>query len=137
MCSYAVQTELEKLSFVEKATLDLNTNIAVILFKTDQKIDMREVVDAVYKAGFSVAYTEADFIFNQQAVYDQFIFSYEGFNYQFLKPAASLLNGKTTLKFIDKKYVRKKAYSFWAPIIKESLNAKTKAAIETLYHVTL
>ncbi|MDB5256540.1 MAG: hypothetical protein JWM14_1235 [Chitinophagaceae bacterium] len=137
MCSYAVQTELERLPFVEKATLNLNTNIAIILFKTGQKVNIRQVVEAVYKAGFSVGYTEADFIFNEQEVSDQFIFSYDGFHYQFLKPAQLVLNGKTTLKFIDKKYLRKKAYSFWEPMIKESLNGKTKADAENLYHVTL
>lgn len=137
MCSYAVQTELEHLPFVEKAILDLNTNIAVIQFKSDQKVNIQQVVDAVYKAGFSVAFTEADFVFNQQGITDQFIFSYEGFNYQFLKPALSLLNGKNTLKFLDKKYLRKKAYSFWAPMIKESLKGKTKDQAATIYHVTL
>lgn len=137
MCSYAVQTELEHLTFVEKAVLDLNTNIAVIQFKPDQKVNMQQVVDAVYKAGFSIAYTEADFIFNQQAIADQFIFSYDGFNYQFLKPTLLVLNGKTTLKFLGKKHLRKKAYSFWARMIKETLNGKTKAEVETLYHVTL
>ena len=135
MCSYAVQTELEHLPFVEKAILDLNTNIAVIQFKADEKVDIQQVVNAVYKAGFSVAYTEADFVFNQQVIADQFIFSYEGFQYQFLKPALSVLNGRTTLKFLDKKYLRKKAYSFWAPMIKESLKGKDDA--ENLYHVTL
>lgn len=137
MCSFAVQAELERLPFVEKATLDLNTNVAQVLFKTDQKVDMRQVVDAVYKAGFSVGYTEADFIFNQQTVSDQFIFSYDGFNYQFLKPAQRILNGKTTLKFLDKKFLRKKAQKFWQPFIKEGSNGKTKVDLETLYHVTL
>lgn len=135
MCSYAVQTEIERLSFVEKATLNLNTNIAEVTFKTGQTVNIRQVVEAVYKAGFSVGYTEADFIFNQQVIADQFIFSYEGFSYQFLKPAQLLLNGKTTLKFIDKKYLRKKAYNFWAPIIKESLNENSN--MDLLYHVTL
>lgn len=137
MCSFAVQAELERLPFVEKATLDLNTNVAQVLFKADQKVDMRQVVDAVYKAGFSVGYTEADFIFHQQIVSDQSIFSYEGFNYQFLKPAQEILNGRTTLKFLDKKFLRKKAQKFWAPFIKESSNGKTKIDLETLYHVTL
>jgi copper chaperone CopZ len=137
MCSYAVQTELERLPFVEKAVLDLNTNIAVIQFKTDQKVNMQQVMEAVYKAGFSVAYTEADFIFDHQTVSDQFIFSYEGFNYQFLKPSQTVLNGKTTLKFIDKKYLRKKGYNFWAPMIKETLKGKTKTDVGNLYHVTL
>ncbi len=115
MCSYAVQTELERLSFVEKATLNLNTNVAEIIFKTGEKVNMQQVVEAVYKAGFS----------------------YEGFNYQFFKPNQLVLNGRTTLKFIDKKYLRKKAYSFWAPMIKESLNGKMKTDIAILYHVTL
>ncbi|MDF2456321.1 MAG: hypothetical protein K0R51_2314 [Cytophagaceae bacterium] len=137
MCSFAVQSELERLPFVEQATLNLNTNVAEVLFKTDQKVNIREVVDAVYKAGFSVGYTEAVFIFDQQTVSDQFIFSYEGFNYQFLKPAQEVLNGKTTLKFLDKKFLRKKAYTFWAPFIKNSSQGKTKADLETLYHVTL
>ncbi len=137
MCSFAVQAELERLPFVEKATLNLNTNIAEVLFKKDQKVDIRQLVDAVYKAGFSVGYTEADFIFDQQAVSDQFIFSFEGYNYQFLKPAQGLLNGRTTLKFLDKNFLRKKAYSFWAPIIKETLKGKTKEELKSLYHVTL
>lgn len=137
MCSYSVQSELERLPFVEKATLNLNINIAVVLFKTGQKVNIQQVVEAVYKAGFSVGYTEAEFIFIQQEVSDQFIFSYDGFNYQFFKPSQSILNGRITLKFIDKKYLRKKAYSFWAPMIKESLKGKTKSEVEVLYHVTL
>jgi copper chaperone CopZ len=137
MCSFAVQAELERLPFVEKAELNLNTNIADVLFKTGAKVNMQQVVQAVYKAGFSVGYTEADFTFNQQEVSDQSVFSYEGYNYQFFKPAQSLLNGRTTLKFIDKKYFRQKAYSFWAPMIKESLKGKTKNERAVLYHVTL
>jgi len=135
MCSYAVQTEIERLPFVEKATLNLNTNVAEVTFKKEQPVNIRQVVDAVYKAGFSVGYTEADFIFKEQVVSDQFVFSYQGFSYQFLKPAQLLLNGKTTLKFIDKKYLRKKAYTFWAPFIKESL--KGTSNVDLLYHVTL
>lgn len=137
MCSYAVQTELERLPFVEKTSLDLNTNIALIKFKADQKVDMRQVVNAVYKAGFSVAYTEADFVFNQIALSDLFSFSYDGFKYQFLKPTPLLLNGKTTLKFIDKKYLRKKDYNFWSPMIKERLKGTPKTDTDVLYHVTL
>jgi len=137
MCSFAVQAELERLSFVEKASLNLNTNIAEVLFKQDQKVNIRQVVEAVYKAGFSVGYTEADFIFDQRTVSDQFIFSYEGSNYQFLKPTQGILNGRTTLKFLDKKFLRKKAYNFWAPTIRESVKGKTKEELESLYHVTL
>lgn len=137
MCSYAVQTELERLPFVKKATLNLNTNFAEIIFKSGQKVNMQQLVEAVYKAGFSVGYTEADFIFNQQDVSDQSIFSYEGFNYQFFKPNQFVLNGKITLKFIDKKYLRKRAYAFWAPMIKESLKNKPHTDVAILYHITL
>ena len=134
MCSLGIQSELEKLPFVENVTLNLNTNIANILFKVNEKVDMRAVVGAVYKAGFSLGYTEADYIFHQLPVSNQSVFSYEGETYEFLKPSVAIANGRTTLKFIDKKFIAKKGYSFWAPLIKESLNGKTDP---TTYHITL
>ncbi|MDB5273617.1 MAG: hypothetical protein JWO58_1984 [Chitinophagaceae bacterium] len=134
MCSYAVQAELERLPFVQKATLDLNTNIANITFNDSVKVDMRKLVDAVYKAGFSVGYTEADYVFHQLPVSDQSVFSYQEETYEFLKPSTTVLNGRTTIKFIDKKFIAKKGHAFWAPLIKESLNGKTEASI---YHITL
>jgi copper chaperone CopZ len=137
MCSFAVQSALERLPFVETATLNLNTNIAEVWFKKDQSVSIRQVVDAVYKAGFSVSYTEADFIFNQQLVYHDSVFIYEGLRYRFLKPTQQVLNGKITLKFLDKKFLRKKAHAFWAPSIKERSSGKSTAETETLYHVTL
>jgi hypothetical protein len=136
MCSYAVQTEIERLSFVEQANLDLNTNIAKVTFKPDQKVSIKELADAVSKAGFSVGYTEADYIFDQLSISNQSTFTYQGEEYQFIKPSQFLLNGRTTLKFLDKKLTSKKTYSFWAPLIKESLK-QTNSSSQIIYHVTL
>jgi hypothetical protein len=137
MCSLGIQSELEKLPFVENVTLNLNTNIANILFKVNEKVDMRAVVGAVYKAGFSVGYTEADYIFDQLPVSHQSGFLYEGSYYQFLKPSQKILNGRTTIKFVDKKFINKKAYSFWNPLIIESLQKKPENIPSITYHITL
>jgi copper chaperone CopZ len=137
MCSYAVHSELEKLPFVEKTVLDLNTNVAQVTFKKDIKVNMQEVVNAVYKAGFSVGYTHADFNFDQLAISDQYTFNYQGDDYVFLKPNTPFLEGVISLKFLNKKFLRKKSHDFWSPMIKENLKGKTITKEHLIFFVTL
>jgi copper chaperone CopZ len=134
LCSYSVEREIEKLDFVDHVTMDLNQNIVAIVFKPNQAVRMKEVVDAVYKAGFSVGYTQALFSFQTISIGEDFSFQYEGDRYELLDENIQDLKGEQVIRFIDKKYTLPKNYKVWESKIKSNTQKMPKPRI-FVYHI--
>jgi copper chaperone CopZ len=138
LCSYSVERELKKLDCIEQVTMDLNQNIATIRFKPNKVVRMKEVVDAVYKAGFSVGYTQALFSFNTVTIDEFFSFSYEGDRYKLINGSSQALQGEHVIQFIDKKYLVPKIYKTWEAQIKNNTKTMPSTPASThVYHIIL
>ncbi len=122
LCSYGVEREIDKLDFVENIQMDLNQNIATIVFRKDKPVHMKDLVSAVYKAGFSVGYTQALFSFDQLTIEEQLYFTYQGNQYFILERKTETLKGEHIVRFIDKKYVINKEFKLW----EEKINLNNK-----------
>lgn len=126
LCSYGVEREIEKLDFVESVDMDLNQNIATIRFQKGKAVVIKDLVESVYKAGFSVGYTQALFSFDQLRIDNEAFFTYEGAEYFILENKSESLKGEHIIRFIDKKYVVPKEFNVWKEKIK--LNNKQKSS---------
>lgn len=54
LCSKNVQDQLEKLNYIKKISIELNTNIAVLIVDTTDVVDIEAIAKAVWNAGFTV-----------------------------------------------------------------------------------
>jgi copper chaperone CopZ len=54
MCSYSVEKALLKNDFVDSVHMDLNQNRCQVFFNSNQNINIKELIQAVYNAGFSI-----------------------------------------------------------------------------------
>jgi len=132
LCSFGVERELYKLDFIEQVKMDLNQNIATILFKSNNNVYMKKLIAAVYDAGFSVGYTQAVFSFDSISVDQKFSFLYQGERYNIIDHGSQNVTGEQIIRFLDKNFVVQKEYKIWEEKIKLS-NKKTPA----LYHIRL
>ena len=129
LCSYNVEQEISKLEYVETIKMDLNQNIAQIKFAKGVQVNMKDVVSAVYKAGFSVGYTQAIFSFDSISITNNNSFIYLNDTYRFINDLTTPLNGQVVLKFLDKKFMEPKKYKSWEKQIQliQQASAKTKS----------
>ena len=135
LCSYNVEQEISKLEYVETIKMDLNQNIAQIKFAKGIPVHMKDVVNAVYKAGFSVGYTQAIFSFDSISITNNNFFVYLNDTYLFVNKVTTPLKGEVALKFIDKKFVEPNIYNFWEKQIRSSQQSSSKNT--TVYHILL
>lgn len=127
LCSYGVERELKKLDFIESVHMDLNQNIASIIFIPNKVVKMNEVVTAVYNAGFSVGYTQAVFSFDSISVDENSSFLYQGDLYTIIDKQTQDLDQEKIIRFVNKKFVEPKEYKKWEAKIKAS--AKNSKAL--------
>ena len=104
-----------------------------IIFKPNAKVEIERIAKAVVNAGFSLRYLSVIYSFTNVSVKDNFCFSFEGNQYQFLKTGAKTLNGEMTLKFIGKEFLSRKEYKQWEPDLKPVCDKSTGV----VYFVTL
>jgi len=134
-CSKSVEMSLRKVSFVENITMNLERTEAKVIFKTGNPVEIEKLARAVMDAGFSLSYLNADFIFENLSVSNDFCFAYEKSTYQFLLSENKTLSGKTTLQFIGDKYLSKKDLGPWKGKMTTLCKSKDKKA--GFYFITL
>lgn len=54
LCSKNVQDQLERIHYIKKISIELNSNIAVLLLDTVDTVNLEEIAKAVWNAGFTV-----------------------------------------------------------------------------------
>lgn len=132
-CTRSVELSIRKLNFVDNVEMNLEHSEGKITFKPNTKISIEKIAEAVIKAGFSVRYLHALFVFENKDFNNDDCFLFEEQNYQFVKIEPKKLDGKTTLKFIGKKFLPAKEYKGWKPL----LIKKCGSAKESVLYVTL
>lgn len=134
-CSRSVEMSLRKLDFVDSVAMDLSNNNGRVFFKKMAIFSIEKLAKAITDAGYSVRYLNAVFNVIDLAVDENFCWSYENEQYQFVKVAGIKLNGDVTLKFVGEKYLSKKENKIWEPVV---TNAKGKGCkTKNFYYVTI
>jgi copper chaperone CopZ len=111
MCSFGVQKSIEKLKFIQKVKVDLNSNLAYIEFKDGAMVDMNEVIKSIYDAGFSVRNLTALFSFNESTTPTSPFFQFEHYTYIVLEQRTGKIQTNTVeVQFVDKKFSDTKEY---------------------------
>jgi copper chaperone CopZ len=134
MCSYSVQRSVQKLEFVKKVQVDLNTNLATIEFKDSKNVNIRDLIKAVKDAGFSVNSLTASFKVNGSNSENKPYILHEGCTY-FILQEQRPLNGLIELEFIEKDFSDKENYKKYRSIIETKLS--NIALRESYYFVVI
>ncbi|MBI4945629.1 MAG: heavy-metal-associated domain-containing protein [Bacteroidetes bacterium] len=132
-CSRTVEMSIRKLNFVQDVKMNPERAEGRIIFKSNVKVSIEDVAKAVANAGYSLRHLNAVFSFNKLAVKDDYCFSFEGNQYQFVKTGVKMLGGEMTLKFLGKEFLSRKEYKKWELELKPVCD-KSKGAV---FYVTL
>jgi copper chaperone CopZ len=111
-CTRATELSLLNLAFVEYADMDLNNNTAFVMFRPGQPVDIQQLSQAVYDAGFSVRDLYAVFDFSGAVAVTSSgpCFSYDQKYYASPGSTSLPVSGRKELRFIGKKLCTKKTY---------------------------
>lgn len=114
MCSKAVKTALDKVSFVEKVAVDIKNQQYNLTFKKDAAVDFDALSKAVEDAGFSISgLTVTADVPSSDVTKDAHIKIGNQY-FHFLNATNQTLNGSTTFSLVDKHFVSAKALKKWS-----------------------
>lgn len=126
-CSRSVELKLNKLSFIQDISMDLENTNAIISFKKNQKVDLSAIAKAVKDAGFSVRMLF--FTINSNDVdlsKNCFKIKKDAFN---IVGKQDLESGKIVFQLLGKEYMSNKD---WKRI---SLKSNAECIGETTYYI--
>lgn len=118
MCSKAVKSALEKVSFVEKVQVDIKNQQYNLTFKQAETIDFDALGKAVEDAGFSVASLQVTAAVNNLQVKKDDHVQIGGKTFHFLSANGQPLNGDVTFSIVDKSFVSEKDFKKYASMTK-------------------
>ncbi len=113
-CSFGTERSLRQLPFVEDVKMDLNTNIASVIFKAGIPVSIEQLVQKVYDAGFSVGQVMAVYHFTTEILNGNAWQTGPDF-YTLLNTAPADLKGDKELTFVAPKYMKKNEYKSYKP----------------------
>ena len=120
MCSKAVKTALEEVSFVSKVQVDIKNQQYNLTFKEAAQIDIDALNKAVQDAGFSVAALKVTAsLQNTKLEKDQHL-TIGGQYFHFLNASGQTVNGDVTFSLVDKGFVTDKQFKKYASMTKMS-----------------
>lgn len=141
MCSRATETSLKSLGFIESITPDLNRNVFVLTFKTDQQVDLDQIKDKVEDAGFSIGDLSATINFNNTVLQADGLAKVDGAVFQFTNANSKTLNGPVTARVLDKNFVTAAAFKKNVAVIKSTTYANGKGLVEgketRIFHLSI
>src|SRR5271156_3885967 len=116
-CSRTVEMSIRKLDFVADVQMNLEHTEGKIFLKNGKKADMAKIAQAVFDAGFSVRYLQADLVLNNAISTADQCFNYQGDEYVFVQAHKQSLSGTVHLKFIGKKFLPKNEFRKMEPLM--------------------
>jgi copper chaperone CopZ len=146
LCSKAIFTAIEKLSYVEKVKANIKESSFEITFKQNTTPDFDEMRKAVEGAGFSVAGLHVTINFTKQDIKNDSHITINGKNLHFLGITPQTIEGEKIIKVVDKNFVATKVYKKYAATTKmvcvktgvmENCCTKNNSTEQRIYHVTL
>jgi copper chaperone CopZ len=115
-CSFGTERSIRQLKFVDSVKMDLNTHASEITFKKGEPVSIDKLVQKVYDAGFSVGEVHATWHFTNEYVSDK-SWTSDGSTYCVLNETVPELKGDKEMTFVAEKYMSKKNYSPYKPLI--------------------
>lgn len=116
-CTRSVEKSIRKLDFVKDVQMNLKEANGKILFKEGATVSIEKVAKAVQHAGYSVNSMKAIFYFQTLSVSDNFCYSYQSSQFQFVKTGNRTLSGNVELRFIGKDFMDNKEYKTWSELL--------------------
>jgi copper chaperone CopZ len=132
-CSRSVEMQIRKLEFVADVQMSLERTEGKIILKKNRKPDIDKIAQAVFDAGFSVRYLQADFNIDHSVIQTGTCLRYLGDQYVFTKAPKQPLTGTVKLKFIGKKFLPKNEYKKMEPYMEN----KCGEAEGKVYHISI
>ena len=118
MCSKAVKTALEEVSFVEKVQVDIKNQQYNLTFKEGQTVDFDALNKAVQDAGFSVAAMKVTALLNSAKLQKDEHLKIGQQTFHFLNAANQTVDGQVTFSLVDKGFVSAKEFKKYAGMTK-------------------
>ncbi len=132
-CSRTVELQIRKLDFVADVQMNLEHTEGKILLAKDKKVDMERIAQAVFDAGFSVRYLQADINVDGSFKEAGGCYLYQGDAYVFAEQLKEPLKGLVKLTFIGKKFLPRNELKKYTAYPKD----KCKGVKGKVYHVAL
>lgn len=128
MCSKAVKSALEKLSFVQEVKVDIKNQEYKMTFRSGMQPEFDAMKKAVEDAGFSVASLKVTGDFDQVAIAKDAHVSIGGSTLHFLNAKQETLKGEKTITIVDKDFLTAKEYKKYSNASKMECVRTGKAA---------
>lgn len=132
-CSRTVEMSIRKLDFVDNVQMNLQHTEGKIILKKNKKADIDKIAQAVFDAGFSVRYLQADIMIDNSATETGTCFKYKGDEFVFAETPREPIKGTVKLKFIGKKFMPKNEFKK----MESTMNASCGNTTGKIYHVSL
>ncbi|MES2882093.1 MAG: heavy-metal-associated domain-containing protein [Bacteroidota bacterium] len=128
MCSKAVKTALEKVSFVEKVMVDIKNQQYNLSFKSGQSIELDALSKAVEDAGFAVAkFVVSAKVENVSLQKDEHVKIGDAY-FHFLNGENKAVNGETSFTVVDKNFLSPKQFKKYSGLTKMECQQTGRAA---------
>lgn len=118
MCSKAVKTALEEVSFVEKVQVDIKNQQYNLSFKQNNKVNFDALNKAVQDAGFSVASLKVTASVNTTKLQKDEHLKIGDQTFHFLNAANQTVDGQVSFSIVDKGFVSAKEFKKYAGMTK-------------------
>lgn len=145
MCSKSIFKALEKVPFIEKLDVNIETSTYSMTFKKDMPVVLDQVKKAVQDAGFSVAKLEITAHVASQEVTNDSHVTIDQSTFHFVNVPKKTIDGDITLRLLDKNYLtlaEHKKYKKYTTMkcyetgVMTSCCPKNNASVQRIYHVT-
>jgi copper chaperone CopZ len=118
MCSKAVKTALEEVSFVDKVQVDIKNQQYNLTFKEGSVVDIDALGKAVEDAGFSVASLKVTADVPGTKLEKDKHLAIGGQTFHFLNAASQTVSGPVSFSVVDKGFVTEKSFKKYAALSK-------------------
>jgi len=106
-CSRTVEMSIRKLDFVADVQMNLEHTEGKIILRKNKKADIEKIAQAVFNAGFSVRYLQADLLVDNSVTTSGSCINIKGDQYVFTAAPKEPIKGTIKLKFLGKKFMPK------------------------------
>lgn len=130
-CSNATEQSIRQLDFVEYVDMDLDNNLARVVFKKDRRVDIKKLSAKVYDAGFSVSSMDAVYRFEPSLIIHGNCLTLNQENYFIIDVKDTLFTGERIMTVIDKKMMSRTAFKAYKLVLKSQCNGR-----EPDYYIT-
>jgi copper chaperone CopZ len=137
MCSNAINKSLQSLDFTDKVEANIKNSSFEITFKPGTTVDLDKIKTKVEDAGFFVARFLVTLQADNWAVNNDAHASFGNYTFHFLNIKPQTLNGRQTIRLLDKGFVPAKEYKKNNALTKMPCYKTGEENGKRIFHVTI